>query len=51
MLIEYKEIFKLMDLLNENKIKYKFYDRCQADVYGKGKHFIHFQIVINNSTC
>ena len=47
MLIKYREIFKLMNLLDKNKIKYEFYDRCQADVYGKGKHFIHFQIIIN----
>lgn len=47
MLIKYREIFKLMYLLDINKIKYELYDRSQENVYGKGNHFIHFQIVIN----
>lgn len=47
MLIKYREIFKLMYLLDVNKIKYEFYDRSQENAYGKGNHFIHFQIIIN----
>lgn len=47
MLIKYREIFKLMCLLDTNKIKYEFYDRSQENVYGPGNHFIHFQVIIN----